>query len=209
MHIQPETIYPPRQLNQPANASQPPARHSRIKGLVAPLLIPKRSQQTQPEEAHPRRSNGAKQFLQLHLSFRKSRPSNDTQVLEAEVAPGRKFTVKLIILLFVPLSLNGALQRLAVVKLPEYKKVGDTRRLPREQQQQPGVSQDMTGNDPSPESSDRDSLPDVHWCKALFCYCSCWSHGSLRVPPRWRLELVDEPPQDCTTSSGGSGNGRS
>jgi hypothetical protein len=208
VHIQPETIYPPRQLNQPANASQPPARHSRIKGLVTALPFPKQSQQSQPEEARPRRSNGVTQFLQQHLSFRRSRPSNDTQVLEVEVAPGRKFTVKLILLLFAPLSLNDTLQRLAVVKLPEYKKVGDTRRLPREQQQ-PGVSQDMTGNVTSSDSSDRDSLPDVHWCKALFYYCSCWSHGRLRVPPRWHLELVDEIGHDGTTSSGGRVNGHS
>ncbi|OAX36122.1 hypothetical protein K503DRAFT_772833 [Rhizopogon vinicolor AM-OR11-026] len=25
--------------------------------------------------------------------------------------------------------------------------------------------------------SNNDSLPDVHWRKALLCYCSRWSHG--------------------------------
>jgi hypothetical protein len=96
--------------------------------------------------------------------------------------------------------MNDALQRLAAANLPEYKKVNDTRRLPRVQQQ-PGVSQDTAGNDPSYESSDNDSLPDVHWCNAFLCYRSCWSHGKLRMPPRWILERVDEYGQNGTTSS--------
>ncbi|OJA17067.1 hypothetical protein AZE42_11196 [Rhizopogon vesiculosus] len=70
--------------------------------------------------------------------------------------------------------------------------------LPKQQQQ--GVSQDTAGNDPSSESSDNDLLPDVHWCIAFFCY-RCWSHGRLRIPPRWRLKRVDEPDQDSTTGS--------
>jgi len=109
--------------------------------------------------------------------------------------------------LFIPLIIDliDTIQRLAVVKLPEYKKVNDTRHLPREQ---PSVSQSTTANDPLPESSDIDSLPDVHWCKAFLCYYSCWSHGRLRMPPRWRLERVDLPRQDHTTSSAGA-HGRS
>ncbi|KAG2116789.1 hypothetical protein DEU56DRAFT_984917 [Suillus clintonianus] len=92
-----------------------------------------------------------------------------------EVAPGRKFT------------------RLAAANLPEYRKVDDTRHPP-----QAGVPQDI-------DSSDNDSLPDVHWCKAFLCYYSCWSHGRLRMPPRWRLERVHIPRQDGTTNGSGSG----
>ncbi|KAG2343596.1 WD40 repeat-like protein [Suillus weaverae] len=88
-----------------------------------------------------------------------------------EVAAGRKFT------------------RLAAANFPEYRKVDDTRHP----SQQPGAPQDT-------ESSDIDSLPDVHWCKAFLCYYSCWSHGRLRMPPRWRLERVDIPRQDGTTT---------
>ncbi|KAG2137087.1 WD40-repeat-containing domain protein [Suillus clintonianus] len=68
--------------------------------------------------------------------------------------------------------------RLAAAKLPEYRKANDTR--------YPSGQRDI-------ESSDNDSLPDVHWCKAFLCYYSCWSHGKLRKPPRWRLERVDAP----------------
>ncbi|KAG1877442.1 hypothetical protein F4604DRAFT_1924070 [Suillus subluteus] len=98
-----------------------------------------------------------------------------------EVAAGRKVT------------------RLAAANFPEYRKVDDTRYPSR----QPGVPQDT-------ESSDIDSLPDVHWCKAFLCYYSCWSHSRLRMPPRWRLERVDIPRQDGTmttnraTAQGGS-----
>ncbi|KAG2752487.1 hypothetical protein P692DRAFT_20726035, partial [Suillus brevipes Sb2] len=88
-----------------------------------------------------------------------------------EVAAGRKFT------------------RLAAANFPDYRKVDDTRHP----SQQPGAPQDT-------ESSDIDSLPDVHWCKAFLCYYSCWSHGRLRMPPRWRLERVDIPRQDQTTT---------
>ncbi|KAJ8585770.1 WD40 repeat-like protein [Rhizopogon salebrosus TDB-379] len=136
------------------------------------------SQQAQHEETHLHR------FVEQHLSFRRSTPSNDPQVVE--VAAGRKFT------------------RLAAADLPEYKKVNDTRRILRVQQQ-PGVPQDTAGNDPSYESSDNDSLPDVHWCKAFLCYYSCWSHGKPRMPPRWILERVDEYGQDGTTSGSRGG----
>ncbi|KAJ8586599.1 WD40 repeat-like protein [Rhizopogon salebrosus TDB-379] len=136
------------------------------------------SQQAQPEETRLRR------FLQQHLSFPRSTPSNDPQVVE--VAAGRKFT------------------RLAAADLPDHKKVNDTRRL-HERAQQPGVSQDTAENDLSSDSSDNDSLPDVHWCKAFLCYCSCWSHGKPRMPPRWILERVDEYGQNGTTSSGRGG----
>ncbi|KAG2111094.1 hypothetical protein DEU56DRAFT_843959 [Suillus clintonianus] len=92
-------------------------------------------------------------FLRQHLSFLMPRHSHGPPVVE--VAPGRKFT------------------RLLAAKLPEYRKEHDTRHPPG---QQAGVPQDI-------DSSDVDSLPDVHWCKAFLCYCSCWSHGSLRMPP--------------------------
>ncbi|KAJ8588812.1 hypothetical protein M405DRAFT_933855 [Rhizopogon salebrosus TDB-379] len=136
------------------------------------------SQQAQPEETRLRR------FLQQHLSFRRSTLSNDLQVVEA--AAGRKFT------------------RYAAANLPEYKKVNDTRHL-HKRAQQPSVSQDTAENDLSSDSSDNDSLPDVHWCKAFLCYCSCWSHGKPRMPPRWILERVDEHGQNGTTSGGRSG----
>ncbi|KAG1735447.1 hypothetical protein EDB19DRAFT_1104395 [Suillus lakei] len=107
-----------------------------------------------------------------------------------------------IFLSLLPCLLIGVLQRLAVANLPEYIKVDDTRYPSR---QQLAVSQDMAQGYPPSESSDIDSLPDVHWCKAFFCYYSCWSHGRLRVPPRWRLENVDSPRQDGTTGTGRGG----
>ncbi|KAG2120393.1 hypothetical protein DEU56DRAFT_984449 [Suillus clintonianus] len=76
--------------------------------------------------------------------------------------------------------------RLAAAKLPEYRKADDTR--------YPSGQRDI-------ESSDNDSLPDVHWFKAFLCYYSCWSHGRLRKPPRWRLERVDIPRQDGAANS--------
>ncbi|KAG2122239.1 hypothetical protein DEU56DRAFT_984133 [Suillus clintonianus] len=126
----------------------------------------------------PHPSNGpVTQFLQQHLSFLVPRHSHGPPVVE--VAPGRKFT------------------RLVAANLPEYKKVDDTRRP---SSQQPVVQQDV-------ESSDVDSLPDVHWFKAFLCYNSCWSHGRLRVPPRWRLERVVIPRQDGTTNTSSSRSG--
>jgi len=103
-----------------------------------------------------------------------------------EVAADRKFTVHGSSLPFHPFLLIYVPQCLAVVSLPEYRKVNDTRRS------SPAVSQGTAENDPAHDPSDNDSLPDVHWCKAFFCYCLCWSHGALRMPPRWRLERVDE-----------------
>ncbi|OJA07861.1 hypothetical protein AZE42_07895 [Rhizopogon vesiculosus] len=100
------------------------------------------------------------------------RTSHDPPVVE--VAPGCKFT------------------RLAAVDLPEYRKVNDTRRS---STQQPAVLLGTAEDDPPFDLSDNDSLPDVHWCKAFLCYYSCWSHGTLRMPPRWRLERLDEPHQ--------------
>ncbi|KAG1836950.1 hypothetical protein DFJ58DRAFT_158786 [Suillus subalutaceus] len=91
--------------------------------------------------------------------------------------------------------------RIVAAKFPEYIKVDDTRSPLR---QQLAMSQDMAHDHSSSESSDVDSLPDVHWCKAFFCYYSCWSHGRLRMPPRWRLERVD-PHQDGTTRAGRGG----
>ncbi|KAG1805667.1 Quino protein amine dehydrogenase [Suillus subaureus] len=123
----------------------------------------------------PRRSNRITQFLRQGLPFRRSGSQSEPPVVE--VAPGRKFT------------------RLAAAKFPEYRKVDDTRHPSRQQ------TTAQAQGDPTSDSSDIDSLPDVHWVKALLCYYSCWSHGRLRKPPRWRLERVDIPRQDGTTSS--------
>lgn len=174
-----ETTYPPRRSAD--GGSQNPTLHSLIKNLVNRLPFRRQLQQGQPEEERSRHWNRFSQFLRQRTSFRRSRSSQEPQ--EVEVAAGRKFT------------------RLAAARLPEYKKVNDTRHLPRAQ---PGVSQNTTANDPSPESSDIDSLPDVHWCKAFLCYYSCWSHGRLRRPPRWRLERVDLHRQDHTTNGAGA-----
>ncbi|KAG2738735.1 hypothetical protein P692DRAFT_20757854 [Suillus brevipes Sb2] len=124
----------------------------------------------------PPPSNGVVQSLRQHLPFLVPRHSHRPPVVD--VAPGRKFT------------------RLVVVKLPEYKKVDDTRHP---SSQQATVPQEN-------DTADVDSLPDVHWCKVFLCYCSCWSHGRLRMPPRWRLERVDIPRQDgaANSNSGGS-----
>ncbi|KAG1752616.1 WD40-repeat-containing domain protein [Suillus paluster] len=189
-----ERTYPPRRSAY--GGSQDTARHSRIKDLVNRLPFRRQSQQARPEEERLHHSNGVKQFLQQHLSFRRSKPSQEGPPV-VEVAAGRKFTVTWF---FSPLisHLIDALQRLAAANLPEYKKVDDTRHPPKEH---PGATQSTTANDPSHESSDIDSLPDVHWCKAFLCYYSCWSHGRLRMPPRWRLERVDLHRQDPKTSS--------
>ncbi|KAG1823980.1 uncharacterized protein BJ212DRAFT_1476835 [Suillus subaureus] len=126
----------------------------------------------------PRTSNApVTQFLRQHLSFLVPRHSHVQPVVE--VAPGRKFT------------------RLAAANFPEYRKVDDTRHL---SGQQAGVPQDV-------DTSDIDSLPDVHWVKAFLCYYSCWSHGRLRKPPRWRLERVDIPRRDSTTNTSSGRNG--
>ncbi|KIK36086.1 hypothetical protein CY34DRAFT_811593 [Suillus luteus UH-Slu-Lm8-n1] len=128
----------------------------------------------------PPRSNGIAQSLRQHLSFFTPKHSLTPPVVE--VAAGRKFT------------------RLAAARLPDYKKVDDTRHP---SSQQTTVPQEN-------DTSDVDSLPDVHWCKAFLCYCSCWSHGRPRMPPRWRLERIDIPRQDGTTNDSRSGvNGRS
>ncbi|KAG2145756.1 hypothetical protein DEU56DRAFT_910042 [Suillus clintonianus] len=169
-------------LSSPTNAA-PPVRHDQSRDpfdfpATSPLP-PNRSLSAQATTQFdnfeisypPSPSNGVTQFLQQHLSFLTPRHSNGPPVVE--VAAGRKFT------------------RLAAAKLPEYRKVDDTRHP---SGQQPGAPQDT-------ESSDIDSLPDVHWCKAFLCYYSCWSHGRLRAPPRWRLERVDIPRQDGATTS--------
>lgn len=124
----------------------------------------------------PYSSNGVTQFLRQHLPFLVPRHGHGPPVIE--VAPGRKVT------------------RLAAAKFPEYRKVDDTRHP---SSQQSGVPQDV-------ESSDNDSLPDVHWLKAFLCYYSCLSHGRLRMPPRWRLERVDIPRQDGATSGSRGGS---
>ncbi|KAG2109063.1 hypothetical protein DEU56DRAFT_265827 [Suillus clintonianus] len=153
-----------------------PARHSCTNDLVNRVPVPWQPQQAHYEGDSLPHSNGAVQFLRQHLSFCKPTPVHEPPVVE--VPAGRKF------------------KRLAAAKLPQYIKVDDTRCPPRQQLTMP---QDM-GKDYSPsELSDIDSLPDVHWCKAFFCYYSCWSHGRLRMPPRWRLENVDSPHQDKTT----------
>ncbi|OJA18114.1 hypothetical protein AZE42_09687 [Rhizopogon vesiculosus] len=160
------STYPPRHPNQTAyRGSQRLARHSRLKNLANRLPFRSQSQQAQPEEAHLHHSNRATAFLRQYL-FHRSRMNNEPPVVDVEVAAGRKFT------------------RLAAVDVPEYRKVNDTRRLP-------AASQSTAENDPF-DSSDNDSLPDTHWCMAFLCYCSCWSRGTLRMPPRWRLERVDQ-----------------
>ncbi|KAG2087457.1 WD40-repeat-containing domain protein [Suillus discolor] len=128
----------------------------------------------------PHPSNRVTQFLRQRLSFLVPRHSLVPPVVE--VAPGRKVT------------------RLAAAKLPEYKKVDDTRHPSSQQATMPQEN----------DSTDIDSLPDVHWCKAFLCYYSCWSHGRLRMPPRWRLERVDVPRQGDTANSSHTGaHGRS
>jgi hypothetical protein len=121
------------------------------------------------------RSNGVVRSLQQRLSLLVPKHSHGPSVIE--VAPGRKAT------------------RLLAAKLPEYKKVDDTRHP---SNQQATVPQEN-------DISDNDSLPDVHWIKAFLCYYSCWSHGRLRMPPRWRLERVDIPRQDSAANSSCSG----
>ncbi|KAG1812152.1 WD40-repeat-containing domain protein [Suillus subaureus] len=118
------------------------------------------------EISSPPRSNGVVQSLRHHLSFLVPRHSHGQSVVE--VAPGRKVT------------------RLLAAKLPEYKKIDDTRHPSSPQATLPQEN----------DTADIDSLPDVHWVKAFLCYHSCWSHGTLRMPPRWRLERVDIPRQD-------------
>ncbi|KAG0698691.1 hypothetical protein DFH29DRAFT_940253 [Suillus ampliporus] len=181
-----ETTSPPNRLTHSAyGGSQHPARHSRTNDLVNHLLFHRQVQQTHLEEESLRPSNGITQFLRQHLVLHRSTLGHEPPVVE--VAPGRKVT------------------RLAAANVPEYMKVDDTRHPSR---QQLAVSQDMKETYSSSESSDIDSLPDVHWCKAFFCYYSCWSHGRLRMPPRWRLENVDH--QDGTLSSScGGAHGRS
>ncbi|KAG1855349.1 hypothetical protein DFJ58DRAFT_727554 [Suillus subalutaceus] len=146
-----------------------------------PLPVSSLSWQAAPQLDHfeisspPLPLNGVTQFLRQHLSFLAPRHRIGPPVVE--VAPGRKF------------------RRLAAAKLPEYKKVDDTRYPSRQQATVPHED----------DLSDIDSLPDVHWCNAFLCYYSCWSHGRLRVPPRWRLERVDIPRQDGAANSSHDG----
>ncbi|KAG2742759.1 hypothetical protein P692DRAFT_20879290, partial [Suillus brevipes Sb2] len=89
----------------------------------------------------PPPSNGVVQSLRQHLSFLVPRHTHSPPVVE--VAPGRKVT------------------RLTAVKLPEYKKVDDTRHPSSEQGAVPQET----------DTADVDSLPDVHWFKAFLCFC--------------------------------------
>lgn len=115
-------------------------------------------------------SNGpVTQFLRQHLFLLVPRHSHGPSVVE--VAPGCKVTVTRILLPNITSLLICTLQRVAVARLPEYKKVDNTRHP---SGHQPGVPLDT-------ESSDIDSLPDVHWCRAFLCYYSCWSCGRLRM----------------------------
>jgi len=136
------------------------------------------------------------QFVRQNISFSGPRTSHEPPVVE--VAADRKFTVRDSSSPFVPFLLIDVPQRLAVVTLPEYKKVNDTRHS------LPVVSERTAENDAPHDSSENDSLPDVHWFKAFLCYCSCWSHGALRIPPRWRLERVDQhtPEEDTMDRHG-------
>ncbi|KAG1896457.1 quinon protein alcohol dehydrogenase-like superfamily [Suillus fuscotomentosus] len=163
-----------RQTNQPRDPLDFPATLP----LPSNLSLSQQSA-TQVENfeisSPPYSSNGVAQFLRQHLPFLIPRHSHGPPVID--VATGRKVT------------------RLAAAKLPEYRKVDDTRHPP---SQQPRVTQDI-------ESSDIDSLPDVHWFKVFLCYYSCFSHGRLRMPPQWHLERVDIPHQDGVAGSGHSG----
>ncbi|KAG2338714.1 hypothetical protein BDR05DRAFT_1004027 [Suillus weaverae] len=123
----------------------------------------------------PPRSNRVTRSLRQYLSFLV--PRHSFQSPAVEVAPDRKVT------------------RLVAAKLPEYKNVDDTRHPSSQQATAPQEN----------DTSDIDSLLDVHWCKAFPCYYSCWSHGRLRIPPRWHLERVDVPRQDGTTNGSHSG----
>ncbi|KAG1735448.1 hypothetical protein EDB19DRAFT_1104641 [Suillus lakei] len=172
-HFSSRTNTPPVRNNQPRG----PLDFSATLPLPSnPSLLRQTTTQVNDFEisSPPRPSNGVAHFLQQHLPFLIPRHGHGPPVVE--VAAGRKFT------------------RLAAAKLPEYRKVDDTRHP---SSQQPGVPQDI-------ESSDIDSLPDVHWCKAFLCYYSCWSHGRLRTPPRWRLERVDIRQNGTTNTSSSS-----
>ncbi|KIK33055.1 hypothetical protein CY34DRAFT_18631 [Suillus luteus UH-Slu-Lm8-n1] len=169
-------------FTSPTHAAHPVQPHNPLDVPATSPLPSSLSGQTATRFNHvemsspPPPSNGATQFLRQHISFLAPRHSLGPPVVE--VAPGRKFT------------------RLAAAKLPDYKKVDDTRHP---SSQQGAVPQDN-------DTADVDSLPDVHWCKAFLCYCSCWSHGRLRMPPRWHLERIDIPRQDgaANGNSGGS-----
>ncbi|KAG1805663.1 uncharacterized protein BJ212DRAFT_1486225 [Suillus subaureus] len=78
-----------------------------------PATRPRRRSQLIRISSPPRRSNRITQFLRQGLPFRRSGPQSEPPVVE--VAPGQKFT------------------RLAAAKLPEYKKVDDTRHPSRQQ----------------------------------------------------------------------------
>jgi len=164
---------------------------SRLPSLSAEAVTQVPSGLNPAERHYP---HAVTQFVHQDLSFSRLRTSHEPPIVE--VAANRKFTVRRSSLPFVPFLLIDVTQRLAVVNLPEYKKVNDTRRS------FPAVSERAADNDAPHDSSDNDSLPDVHWCKAFFCYCSCWSHGALRMPPRWRLERVDQhTPKEDTMDS--------
>ncbi|KAG1877441.1 hypothetical protein F4604DRAFT_1680109 [Suillus subluteus] len=126
------------------SGSQYPTRHSCTDHPLKRDPFHRQSHQAHPKEESLRCSNGAMQFLQQHLSFRKTAP--DHEPLVAEVAAGRKFT------------------RIAAAKFPEYIKVDDTRSPLR---QQLAMSQDMAHDHPSSESSDVDSLPDTEDASAM------------------------------------------
>jgi hypothetical protein len=140
----------------------------------------------------PPPSSGVAQSLRQHLSFLVPRHSHGPPVVEVPL--GRKFTVTCI---SSPLSavLIYAIQRLAAARFPEYKKVDDTRHPSSQQGAMPQEN----------DTADIDSLPDVHWFGAFLCYCSCLSHGRLRMPPRWRLERIDIPRQDGAANSNSGG----
>jgi len=169
---------------------------SRLPSLSAGAVTQVHSGMNPGEQHYP---HAATQFVRQNLSF--SRTGHEPAVVE--VAADRKFTVRGSSWPFVPSLLIDIPQRLAVVNLPEYRKVNDTRRA------SPAVPQGTAENDAPHDSSDNDSLPDVHWCKAFFCYCSCWSHGALRMPPRWRLERIDEPQSGTTSYTAGKAEVRS
>ncbi|KAG2093910.1 uncharacterized protein F5147DRAFT_419364 [Suillus discolor] len=99
------------------------------------------------------------QFLLSYLSSFVPRHNLGPPIVE--VAPGRKVTNVHFLTLWY-LLLICAIQRLVAAKLPEYKKVDDTRQS---SNQQATVLQET-------DTCAIDSLPDVHWCKVFLFYYS-------------------------------------
>jgi hypothetical protein len=139
----------------------------------------------------PLPSNGVVRSLRQYLSFLVLRHNHGPPVVE--VALGRNSTVMFIFSLF-GVYLSFVYIATCCCKLPEYKKVDDTRHLAC---QQCAVPQDN-------DSADVDLLPDVHWCKAFLCYYSCLGSASKQVNAfsvrTWPDECLREDFCTCPTS---------